>query len=595
MEEILASVQVRRDTKANWKTTNPVLLEGEAAYELDTDMFKIGDGVKHYSDLPYHNKVGQKGDTGNSGVYIGTSQPTDSNINVWIDSDGEPTEVIDDFAREEIGSLKDDLVELSGHRNLFNIATALNNKAHSNSLGIYDANGYLLTDFIPVDSGKTLYFSNNDSAIQANFVSTFDSSKNAIETKLYQDTFIVPSGISYVRITQHGNTTSLAKMQIEYDEITPFKNYVQVSDIAEIQTDIAEIQTTEYSRNLFNSAMFVADKEINGNGNVIDSTNNVGVTDYIKVISGKSVYFSNNGSALPAYNIFFIAEYDSSKTFIKRIATTDAGYVYSVPTDVYYIRVIVKNRIISTFQIEYDEITSYEPYYAKKIIKGDNIEDFKYATINMYGSVGAIGDSYTSGATQKSDGGWVYSTNQTWISTMANRAGIDFNNYGTAGATTQSYLTSTLPSVLSSNPNDLYFFALGQNDGNQSLVIGTVNDIHDEDYTLNADSFYGWYGKIIQQVKNHAPNANLIMIKNWVKGDKWTDYDVAIEVIAQHYGIPCISPFDDKFFNSTLYTNTKLGGHPTAMGYSMMGIAMERLFSKCVEENPSYFQYAVVG
>ena len=85
------------------------------------------------------------------------------------------------------------------------------------------------------------------------------------------------------------------------------------------------------------------------------------------------------------------------------------------------------------------------------------------------------------------------------------------------------------------------------------------------------------------------------MIKNWVKGDEWTDYDVAIEVIAEHYGIPCISPFDDKFFNSTLYTNTKLGGHPTAMGYSMMGIAMERLFSKCVEENPSYFKYAVVG
>ena len=154
MEEILASVQVRRDTKANWETINPILLEGEAAYEQDTDMFKIGDGIKHYSDLPYHNKVGPqgpqgepgptpqismnvstgnpgtsasvsvtgtaenpvinltvprgdtgktgstgpKGDTGSSGVYIGTSQPTDSNINVWIDSDGEPTEVIDDFA-----------------------------------------------------------------------------------------------------------------------------------------------------------------------------------------------------------------------------------------------------------------------------------------------------------------------------------------------------------------------------------------------------------------------------------------------------------------------------------------------------------------
>lgn len=63
-EEILASVQVRRDSKANWESANPILLNGEAAYEQDTDMFKIGDGVKRYSDLPYHNKVGPKGDTG---------------------------------------------------------------------------------------------------------------------------------------------------------------------------------------------------------------------------------------------------------------------------------------------------------------------------------------------------------------------------------------------------------------------------------------------------------------------------------------------------------------------------------------------------
>lgn len=63
-EEILASVQVRRDNKANWEAVNPILLDGEAAYEKDTDMFKIGDGVNNYKNLPYHNKVGPKGDTG---------------------------------------------------------------------------------------------------------------------------------------------------------------------------------------------------------------------------------------------------------------------------------------------------------------------------------------------------------------------------------------------------------------------------------------------------------------------------------------------------------------------------------------------------
>ena len=37
---------------------------------------------------------GDKGDTGDSGVYIGASAPSDENVNVWIDSDGEPDDVI---------------------------------------------------------------------------------------------------------------------------------------------------------------------------------------------------------------------------------------------------------------------------------------------------------------------------------------------------------------------------------------------------------------------------------------------------------------------------------------------------------------------
>ena len=36
---------------------------------------------------------GEKGETGNSGVYIGTEAPTDDDINVWIDTDGQPDSV----------------------------------------------------------------------------------------------------------------------------------------------------------------------------------------------------------------------------------------------------------------------------------------------------------------------------------------------------------------------------------------------------------------------------------------------------------------------------------------------------------------------
>lgn len=46
-------IQQRRDTAARWTQFNPILLEGEVGYELDTDQYKVGDGVKAWNDLPY--------------------------------------------------------------------------------------------------------------------------------------------------------------------------------------------------------------------------------------------------------------------------------------------------------------------------------------------------------------------------------------------------------------------------------------------------------------------------------------------------------------------------------------------------------------
>lgn len=226
------------------------------------------------------------------------------------------------------------------------------------------------------------------------------------------------------------------------------------------------------------------------------------------------------------------------------------------------------------------------------------INDFKIellASVNMFYSIGAIGDSYTAGSTQNTKGEWHDVTDLSWIATMAKRAGLQYySNYGRGGATTRSYVVDVLPNVISSAAKDLYFIAFGINDCLQSIPVGTISDIK-EDYTQNADTFYGNYGKIIDQVKTKSPIAKIVLVKIWTSGDKKIPYDTAIEKIAQHYEIPCINPFDDIYFNSDVYLNNMSGGHPTAMGYSMMGLAMERLFSKCVVDNYEYFKYSIIG
>lgn len=51
----LTKILFRRDTATNWANNNPVLSEGEPGYEVDTGLFKLGDGIKAWNDLAYSN------------------------------------------------------------------------------------------------------------------------------------------------------------------------------------------------------------------------------------------------------------------------------------------------------------------------------------------------------------------------------------------------------------------------------------------------------------------------------------------------------------------------------------------------------------
>lgn len=47
-------LQLRQDTTENWKSANPILLEGEMGYNTDTKQFKIGNGINSWNTLDYY-------------------------------------------------------------------------------------------------------------------------------------------------------------------------------------------------------------------------------------------------------------------------------------------------------------------------------------------------------------------------------------------------------------------------------------------------------------------------------------------------------------------------------------------------------------
>jgi microcystin-dependent protein len=51
------TIQVRRGAAASWTASNPVLAQGELAYETDTGKLKIGDGLTHWVSLAYYPSI----------------------------------------------------------------------------------------------------------------------------------------------------------------------------------------------------------------------------------------------------------------------------------------------------------------------------------------------------------------------------------------------------------------------------------------------------------------------------------------------------------------------------------------------------------
>jgi hypothetical protein len=69
-----ALIQIRRDTAANWTSTNPTLAAGEIGFETDTGKFKIGNGSTAWTFLAY-----------SFNATISTSQPSGGNDgDVWM-------------------------------------------------------------------------------------------------------------------------------------------------------------------------------------------------------------------------------------------------------------------------------------------------------------------------------------------------------------------------------------------------------------------------------------------------------------------------------------------------------------------------------
>lgn len=145
------------------------------------------------------------------------------------------------------------------------------------------------------------------------------------------------------------------------------------------------------------------------------------------------------------------------------------------------------------------------------------IKDGGYASI--FHKWGFVGDSLSSGEHEytKSDGstGYVdlydYSFGQC-IARITNSTAINFSK---GGATTKSILSDFGTKLFETTDNlcQAYVIYLGTNDKNASYDVGTVStDVDTSDYNNNAETYAGYYGKIIQKIKEVQPKAKIFCV-----------------------------------------------------------------------------------
>lgn len=225
----------------------------------------------------------------------------------------------------------------------------------------------------------------------------------------------------------------------------------------------------------------------------------------------------------------------------------------------------------------------------------DIFEDKKetYPTVSMFDDIAVCGDSYTAGSIYKDNSLLGDNTKTRWGSILSRLTGVNVSTYASGGADTLSYQTreDCLPKILTDSPHELYVLCLGIND-KERVTLGSLSDIK-QDYTKNENTFYGNYGKIISQIKEHAPKAKILISKVFIvtlAGGGYYDYSSkAIEEIANYFSIPFIDTKDEPFFSSTYFDSSMVKGHPVAPTYSGIAIGMKKLISSCIEENPNYF------
>lgn len=141
--------------------------------------------------------------------------------------------------------------------------------------------------------------------------------------------------------------------------------------------------------------------------------------------------------------------------------------------------------------------------------------------------------------------------------------------------------------------------ALGANDLNRGIEVGSINDIDMENYENSKPTFMGYYARIVKKYKEISPDAKFFFVTFPDKGDPASEsktramvdamyaladhFDNAYVIDLYRYGPVYGDRFREKFY---------LHGHLNPMGYILTAKMVDSYIDYIIRHNPDDFRNA---
>lgn len=290
----------------------------------------------------------------------------------------------------------------------------------------------------------------------------------------------------------------------------------------------------------------------------------------------------------------------------------DWEFEFTVPDGANWIQVSYSERYGSGFELYYEEMGSA---LKKKV---DMLADEALAEnplsvirrdpglLSVFLKVGCVGDSLSSGCCVYKDTNGVEKGvdlyQYSWGQYLARMTGNTYYNFSRGGWSTKDWLNGDLGATLAFDGEhtcDAYIIGLGQNDNNQKIAVGTSTDIDLTNYANNADTFFGYYGEIIQRIQLLQPRAKIFVCTDpLVKADspETNGYNAAIRQIATMFDNVYLLDLYEygrdlyDYDGPNLLSVNKRYAHFNAVGYYLCALINATYIDWIMRANPEDFR-----